>query len=194
MSDLVENAEPVPTPLDELRDLARIALYAALVGAGAFIHVPVGPMHISLQTMMVMLAGFVLGPRKAALAMIVYVAAGFIGLPVFGRGRAGPGSFLEPTAGYFLGFIPAAAIAGLAVYCVGNRLRRIGWTLLCGAIGSTVLLLSGTVLLRLRFIPDWDRAFLAGFALFIVGDLIKMSVAVAIREAFFPPVKGDRHG
>lgn len=191
MLDLADNAEPAPTPLAELRNLSRIALYAALVGAGAFIHIPLGPLHISLQTMMVMLTGFVLGPRKAALVMLVYIAAGFIGLPVFGQGKAGPASFLGPTAGFFLGFVPAAVIAGLSTYVVGGRQRRLVAGLLCGAVGSTVLLLTGTLILRLRFIPDWNRAFLAGFSLFIVGDLVKMAVAVILKETFFTAAKEE---
>ncbi|MDR1745574.1 MAG: biotin transporter BioY, partial [Planctomycetota bacterium] len=88
--------DPAPTPLPRIHDLARISLYAALIGAGAFVHVPVGPMHISLQTMMIMLAGFVLGPKKAALALLLYNVCGFIGLPMYGRGRAGPAAFLGP--------------------------------------------------------------------------------------------------
>ena len=107
--------DPSPTPLSQLHDLARISLYAALIGAGAFVHVPVGPMHISLQTLLIMLAGFVLGPKRAALALLLYNICGFIGLPMYGRGRAGPAAFLGPTAGYFAGFVAGAVIAGFSV-------------------------------------------------------------------------------
>lgn len=177
-------ATPEPLPLDRLHDMARIALYAALTGAGAFIHVPVGPMHISLQTMMIMLAGFALGPRKAALAMLLYLLCGFIGLPMFGRGKAGPASFLGPTAGYFVGFVAGAVLAGCSVFVQGTRLRRLSARIVCGAAASAVLLLFGVVLLRWRFIPDWNRAMLAGFLPFIAGDLVKMVVAAFVVEAF----------
>ncbi len=179
-------------PLDRLHGMVRIALYAALVGAGAFIHVPVGPMHISLQTMMIMLAGFVLGPRKAALAMLLYLLCGLVGLPMFGRGRAGPASFVGPTAGYFLGFVAGAALAGCSTFFGGGRWQRMAARIGLGLAGSVVLLLAGTALLWYRFIPDVNRALLVGFYPFIVGDIVKMIAAAVIAEAFFPQVSGHR--
>lgn len=178
--------EPSPASPAELRDLARMSLYAALIGAGAFIHIPVGPMHISLQTMMVMLAGFVLGPRKAVVALIIYIACGFLGLPMFGRGKAGPASFLGPTAGFFLGFVPGAFIAGCSAYFTETRAKRLAGMIACGLAGTVICLLLGTAVLRWRFIPDWNRALLVGFYPFIAGDVVKMIAAAAIKEAFFP--------
>ncbi|MCD8352073.1 MAG: biotin transporter BioY [Planctomycetaceae bacterium] len=188
----MENVPPpaVPMPLHRLHGMVRIALYAALVGAGAFIHVPVGPMHISLQTMMIMLAGFVLGPRKAALAMLLYLLCGLVGLPMFGRGRAGPASFVGPTAGYFLGFVAGAALAGCSTYFGGGRWRRMAARIGFGFVGSVILLLAGTVMLWYRFIPDFNRALLVGFYPFIVGDTVKMIAAAIIAETFFPGVSG----
>lgn len=184
--------EPCPTPLPQIHDLARVSLYAALIGAGAFVHVPVGPMHISLQPMMAMLTGFVLGPKRAALALLLYNVCGFIGLPMYGRGRAGPAAFLGPTAGYFAGFLAGAVIAGVSVYFGGSRRRRVAAMVICGFIGTAVTLLLGTLLLWWRFIPEWNRAFAVGFLPFIVGDTIKMLAAAAIREAVF--TDGGRRG
>lgn len=179
-----DGPEPVPTPLAELRSLANISLFAALVGAGAFVHIPFGPMHLSLQTMLVMLTGFVLGPKRAVLAMALYLACGFIGLPMFGRGKAGPAAFLGPTAGYLAGFVAGAAIAGLSTLFGGGR-RRVAAMLCFGALGSVVLLLLGAAWLRLTVIDDWGRALVVGFYPFIIGDIIKMAAAAALREAFF---------
>ncbi len=184
MSETESVAAPEPMPLEALRNLTRIALYAALIGAGAFIHVPFGPMHISLQTMMVMLTGFVLGPRNAALAILLYLAAGFIGLPMFGRGNAGPAAFLGPTAGFFLGFLVGAAVAGVSARFGGSRRRKIIVRLAFGAAGSVALLLMGALVLRLRFFASWEQALLVGFYPFLPGDMIKMAVAAFLPEAF----------
>lgn len=184
--------DPSPMPLQRIHDLARISLYAALIGAGAFVHVPVGPMHISLQTMMIMLAGFVLGPKKAALALLLYNVCGFIGLPMYGRGRAGPAAFLGPTAGYFAGFLVGAAIAGFSAYFDGSRRKRIAAMIAFGAAGSVATLLLGTLVLWWRFVPEWNRAFAIGFLPFIGGDLLKMLAAAAIREAFYSREGGCR--
>lgn len=186
--------DPEPMPLAKLYTLTRISLFAALIGAGAFIHVPLGPAHISFQTMMVMLTGFILGPKKAALALAAYLACGFIGLPMFGRGKAGPASFLGPTVGFLVGFPVGAVIAGLATFVTGSRLRRVLAMILFGTLGTAALLALGAVGMRITIINDWRRAFAVGFFTFLPGDLLKMLLAIAVKEAFFAPAnKGDRH-
>lgn len=182
---------PAPQPLDATRRLTRISLYAALVGVGAFIHVPFGPMHISLQTMMVNLTGFALGPKKAALALLLYNLCGFLGLPMFGRGRAGPGAFLGPTAGYFAGFVLGAALSGLACRVGGSRRRRFAAMLAFGTLGATANLLAGTAVLYARFIHDAGQAFLVGFVPFIAGDLAKMTVAALLCDRFITRETAD---
>lgn len=177
--------EPPPTPLPELRDIVRVSLFAALVGAGAFIHIPFGPMFLSLQTMMIMLAGFILGPRRAILAMLVYLACGFIGLPVFGRGRAGPAAFFGPTFGYLAGFVAGAATAGLSVYFRGGRKRRVAAMIGFGAAGTVLLLGLGTLWLRYAVIDNWPTALAVGLYTFLPGDLLKMLAAAAVKETFF---------
>lgn len=181
---VADDSDAAPMSLPALHDLCRVSMYAALVGAGAFIHVPVGPMHISLQTMMLMLAGFVLGPKKAGLALLVYAAAGFVGLPMFGRGKAGPASFLGPTSGYFLGFVLGAIIAGFSTRFGGSGKKRVAVRLAFGALGSVVLLLTGTLALRLRFFDSWRQALMVGLFPFLPGDLIKMTIAAFLPEAF----------
>lgn len=174
---------PAP-PLSETTALTRLSLYAALTGIGAFVHIPLGPFHISLQTMMLNLTGFALGPKKAAAAMLLYLLCGFIGLPMFGRGKAGPASFLGPTAGYFAGFVVAAAVSGLALRFGKTRRGRLAAMLVFGTVAVVLDLLAGTMLLHARFIPDLNRAFAIGFAPFIAGDMIKMIAAAFIAIRF----------
>lgn len=181
-------------PLAKLHALTRVSLFAALIGAGAFIHVPLGPAHISFQTTAIMLAGFILGPKKAALALAAYLACGFIGLPMFGRGKAGPASFLGPTAGFLVGFPVGAVIASLSIYVTGSRTRRVIAMVFFGFLGTVAILGLGTVGIRLTIITDWHRAFTIGFLTFLPGDLLKLFLAVAVKEAFFaPPARGDAH-
>lgn len=175
---------PAPQPLEQTRLLTQISLYAALVGVGAFIHIPFGPMHISLQTMMVHLTGFRLGPKRAALTLLLYNLCGFIGLPMFGRGKAGPASFLGPTAGYFAGFVLSAVISGLARRYGKTSRGRIAAMLFFGALGALVDLLAGSLFLYLRFIPDLRRAIFVGAVPYIALDLFKMIAAALIAERF----------
>lgn len=179
-------SDPEPMPLPAVHDLTRIAMFAALVGAGAFIHIPVGPMHISLQTMMIMLAGFMLGPKKAAVSLLLYALCGFIGLPVFGRGRAGPASFLGPTAGYYPGFVLGAAVAGLSCYFSGNGRRHVVAMIGFGFLAVVILLGVGAIGVKITMGIEWDRALAIGFFTFLPGDLLKVLAAAAVRQAFFP--------
>ena len=171
-----------PIPLSQLEELARLALFAALVGAGAFVHLPFGPLHFTLQTMMVMLTGFVLGPKKAGLSIILYLACGFIGVPVFGRGRTGPTLFLGPSAGYLAGFVAGAVIAGISAGFQGNRRERLAARFAFGLAGTLVLLFLGAAGIKLSVTGDWQRALAIGMYPFLPGDCLKLLAAIAVME------------
>jgi len=106
-------AASTPTLL-EIRRLVRLTLWAALIGAGAWLTIPLPVVPLSLQTFFVLLAGLAEGPRSAALAASLYLLAGFLGLPVFAGGLGGPSIIFRPSAGYALAFPLMAAVAGLA--------------------------------------------------------------------------------
>jgi biotin transport system substrate-specific component len=141
-------------PLDRLHGLVWTALLAAAVAGGAWISLPVGPVPVSLQPLFVFLAGFVLGPRRGALCVGLYILAGVLGLPVFAGGRAGLGHVLGPTGGYLLGFVLAAAVCGRATGGRGGPLPWLkaagfGALALCAAYGP------GVLWLRRSLDTDW---------------------------------------
>src|SRR5690606_23310742 len=94
-------------------DLALVSAFAALIAACALlpaIHVGAGIVPITLQTFGVLLAGAVLGAKRGFLAVLLYLAVGAAGLPVFSGGAAGLAVFAGPSAGYLIGFPLAAAL------------------------------------------------------------------------------------
>lgn len=98
------------------RSLVYVSLFAALIAAFALIPpipVPVVPVPITLQTLGVMLAGLVLGPRLGALAVLLYVALAVIGLPILPGGRGGLAVLAGPTGGFLIGFVLGAWVIGL---------------------------------------------------------------------------------
>ena len=105
----------------QFQDLSRIAFMAALIAAGAWFQVQLGPVPITFQDMFTALAGLALGPVRGPLAVLLYLLAGLAGLPVFSAGRSGLGAFLGPTGGYLIGFVGLAFCAGL-----GGRLALKG--------------------------------------------------------------------
>lgn len=69
------------------------------------------PMHFTLQFFFVLLAGYVLGARRGAACVCVYLAVGLAGIPVFAAG-GGPAYLIRPTFGFLIGFVAAAWITG----------------------------------------------------------------------------------
>ena len=97
------------------REMAQIGLFTALIAAGAYIkvNIPVQPfpMHFTMQFLFVLLAGFLLGAKKGAICVGIYLAVGLSGIPVFAAG-GGPAYLIRPTFGFLLGFVFAAWITG----------------------------------------------------------------------------------
>ena len=91
--------------------LALTALFAALTAIGAWLRIPTPWSAFTLQVLFVFLAGALLGSGYGALSQAVYVGMGLIGLPVFVSG-GGPAYVLQPTFGFLLSYIPAAAVVG----------------------------------------------------------------------------------
>ena len=161
-----------PSPLSGLHRQVWIALLAALIAVGAFIQFPIGPVPVTLQTFFIVLAGFILGPVNGALAMLLYIVAGVIGLPIFAGGKAGFAVLFGPTGGYLIGFIATAYLAGLGKYSKGTA-RPLLW----GLLGLAAVYLIG--FLRLKFVLDisYAKAFAVGVVPFIAGDIIKVATA-----------------
>jgi hypothetical protein len=85
------------------REMAQIGLFTALIAAGAYIkiNIPVQPfpMHFTMQFLFVLLAGFLLGARRGAICVGIYLAVGLSGIPVFAAG-GGPAYLIRPTFGF----------------------------------------------------------------------------------------------
>ncbi len=93
------------------KEMCLCALFTALICAGAFIKIPAPLLPITLQTLFVSLAGLLLGGKKGAMCVGVYIFIGLIGIPVFAEG-GGLSYVLKPSFGYILGFAVSAFITG----------------------------------------------------------------------------------
>lgn len=97
------------------RDLAQIAVFAALIAAlglpGA-LQIGTTGVPITFQTLGVMLAGAILGARKGFLAVLLLEGLVAAGLPLLAGGRGGLGVFVGPSAGYLLGWLLGALVIG----------------------------------------------------------------------------------
>ena len=169
-------------PLASLHRLVWTALCAALIAVGAYVYIPLVAVPISMQTFFVLLAGFVLGPGNGAASVLLYLAVGCLGLPVFAGGKAGFAHLLGPTGGYLIGFTACAAIAGLSR--TGKHDRdgsKIHWarTALFGILGLCALYVLGVT--RLKYVLDttWIKALSLGVIPFLPGAGLKLALAVS---------------
>jgi biotin transport system substrate-specific component len=156
---------------------AAIVLFAALTALSARITIPLPftPVPITLQVMVVLLAGLTLGAKDGALSQIVYVASIAVGLPLDAKG-IGAAVFVSATAGYLIAFIPAAFITGwlAAKGAQGSRV----WSFIASLVGVVVIYFVGTVWLTMTFLGgDWVKGWTLGIAPFIVADLGKALIA-----------------
>jgi|SRR3989338_5617163 len=99
---------------NKLKGMVFAALFAALTAAVAWFKIPLPftPVPITLQTLVVLMSGAMLGSYYGALSMIVYLAVGAIGLPVFAGGASGIGVLLGPTGGYLFSYPVATFVIG----------------------------------------------------------------------------------
>lgn len=173
-----QNASP-----RRVRALAAAALLAALTAALGPFSIPTQPVAITLQTFCVALAAMLLPPGWAAGAMALYVALGAAGLPVFSKGQAGLSVIAGPTGGYLVGFTVAAGVGSL----VRVSLRKAGASSIAADIGAGIVLLTiiygvGTAWLAYSLHVPLAAAAALGVVPFLIGDVIKVGVAIVIAE------------
>ncbi len=178
-----ENAEDMS--LSEARSLVRIVIWAALIGVGGWLSIPIPGVPISLQTFFVILAGLVEGPKIGALASGLYLLAGFLGLPVFTGGLGGQAILLRPSAGFALAFPLGAAVAGLAGRLeVGRGGPGFGRAFLLAWCGNFFIYFCGFIgiLVNTQMAPEAAVKLLATF---VPGDMAKFAAAASLASSPF---------
>lgn len=165
------------------RVLARIlavGTFAVLtaVSARITVNLPFTPVPVTLQVLVVLLAGLVLGPRDGAASQLAYLAAITAGAPLDAR-MLGPAVWATPTAGYLVGFVAGAYAAGWVARRARGRLP--GAELLAGAAGIFALYAVGASWLTVIFLQgDVAKGIAAGVAPFLLIDALKAAAAAGV--------------
>jgi biotin transport system substrate-specific component len=158
-------------------DIALIIGGSLLIALCAQVKIllPFSPVPVTGQTFAVLMIGALLGARRGSLAVLAYMAEGLAGLPVFATG-GGFAVLRGFTAGYLVGFIPAAYIVGLLAERGWDR--RVETTVLAMVLGNVVIYAFG--LAWLSCLPSVNNVLLKGLYPFIVGDLLKIVLAAIV--------------
>lgn len=154
--------------------LAIILSFTGLTAIAAHIKVPIPGtvVPMTLQTAVVLFSGLALRKQDGAIAQLLYVAGGTLGLPFF-SGAIGLAALFGPTGGYLLGFIVAAWLCS----SFRSRCQSILSTWFLTFVASLAILILGMIQLKFVLHLSWEKAFFVGFTPFIIGDLLKVSIA-----------------
>lgn len=133
---------------------------------------------LTLQTFAVILVGILLGPVAGFSSMVLYLAEGACGLPVFTpHGPGGVAQLLGPTAGYLFSYPLAATLAGFTVRAVKNISSGFAVGIIAGVAASLPIFILGASwlahLLHLNIMTAWQLA----VAPFLLGEAIKVTAA-----------------
>jgi biotin transport system substrate-specific component len=160
-----------------LRTVILIALGTALLTFSAKINLPLPYVPMTLQTLVVLVIGAAYGWRLGGATVIVYLAQGAIGLPVFAGPVGGLAPFMGPTGGYLVGFVAAAFITGW--------LSERGWDrsapllFVAMGLGHIVILAAGFAWLAFGMKLGPEKAWLVGIAPFVAASVIKNALGAA---------------
>ncbi len=172
-----------------LRNCLVVIAGSLLLTLSAKATIPFYPVPMSLQTLVVLSLGMVLGPRLGAAAVLAYLFQGAVGLPVFaGTPEKGIGLayMLGTTGGYLAGFVVAAFVTGLLARRRWDR--HVITTIAAMLIGNIIIYVFG--LTWLGSVVGWDKPVLAwGLTPFILGDLAKVLIAAALLPTIWKYLK-----
>lgn len=172
------------------KKLAQAAVMAALTAVGAFIRFPLGAMSFTMQDMFTVLAGVLLGWKWGAASQAAYVALGLLGLPIFTQG-GGLGYVFQPSFGFLLGIIPAAALTGALAGERGEPRRVVP---ACIA-GLAVMYLIGVPYMGMilnvymgKGLSVWTIV-KTGLLIYLPGDALKVAVVTVTAPALCRSLK-----
>lgn len=164
------------------RDLALIAMFTGVIAALGLVPAVApfgGAVPITAQSMGVMLAGAILGSKRGALAVLLFLALVAIGLPLLSGGRGGLGVFAGPSVGYLVGFPVAAWLVGRLTELLGRPYRVVLGTL-ANVLGG-VLVLNAIGIVGMALVADLSLAKATTVAaVFIPGDLVKAVLTAVV--------------
>tara|TARA_R110002111_G_C5792165_1_gene354457 strand:+ start:55 stop:600 length:546 start_codon:yes stop_codon:yes gene_type:complete len=168
------------------RNVVYIAVFAALIAVLGLLPklTLISGIPITAQSLGIMLCGTILGAKRGALAVLLFLALVALGLPLLAGGRGGLGVFTTPWAGFLFGFPVAAFVAGLMMECTSG--------MNVGVLATIAAILGGIVTLYAIAIPyymvgaDVDLwAAMVTMSPFMPGDLIKTVLAGVITGGLY---------
>ena len=173
-------------------DMVLISISAALITVCSWISIPLGPVPFTLQTLGILAVMLTVGGRRGTIAVLVYLALGAVGVPVFAGFKGGIASFAGPTGGFLVGFLVSALVYWLLEKLFLKKLMTTPvktWVfgMLAFLIFEVIMYIVGVIWFMTVYAAQTGPVGLAtvmGWCVipFIIPDIVKMVVAVLIGE------------
>lgn len=161
------------------QQLVRIALMAAVLCILGPISFPlaISAVPVSLSILGIFLTLVILNPFEATIAILIYIALGLVGMPVFSNYTGGVSKLFGPTGGYIIGYIPLALIAWFFIKKFNRKLP-----FMCAGlvIGTAACYLLGTAWLAISAGMSFKAALFAGVIPFIPWDIAKLVISILV--------------
>ena len=173
--------------------VGAVVLGAIVVAAAAQVAIPLPgtPVPMTLQPMAVLLVGGLLGARFGALSMILYLAMGAAGLPVFTPAvpLLGIARLFGPTGGYLLAYPVAAYAVGVLTPSWQPGVSRPWLRTALGVISGLLLIHLGGLAQLAILTGNLSAAARFGTVPFLLGDLLKIAVLVPVLARLTPTIR-----
>ena len=173
-------------------DMVLISISAALITVCSWISIPLGPVPFTLQTLGILAVMLTTGGRRGTIAILVYLALGAVGVPVFAGFKGGIASFAGPTGGFLIGFLASALVYWLLEKLFLKKLMTTPvktWVfgMLAFLIFEVIMYIVGVIWFMTVYAAQTGPVGLATVMSwcvipFIIPDIVKMAVAVLIGE------------
>lgn len=170
---------PVKKDATILRPVLLAVAGSLLLALSAQIQVPLQPVPITMQTFAVLVIGMAYGWRLGAATVMLYLAEGAMGLPVFAGATGGLAVLFGKTGGYLLGFVLAAGVTGALAERGWDR--NVATTALAMLAGNLAIYVPGLVVLG--GLIGVDKAVTYGLTPFLLGDVLKLALAACVLPA-----------
>ncbi len=158
--------------------IASVVLFIILISISAKIKIDIGLVPITMQPLVVLLAGMALGRRDGTVAVLSYVLLIAGGLPLDSNGL-GVLALFSPTGGYLFGFIAGAYVAG---ELTENGANRVWQRWLAGLVAIAVIYVFGAAYLKVYTGLGWQETWATGVAPFVFYDVVKALIAAGMVE------------
>lgn len=187
------------------RSVVFVGLTVAIMAVSAWVTVPLGPVPFTLQMFAITFAIVMLSPKECMAAIVLYLAIGALGAPVFSGMSGGIAKLMGPTGGFLWGYIFGVAAAAGLLYVLRRRMgvaagaiedapaqsqrgfiafvKNAACEILAGLVFTAIAYLCGWLQLMAVMGLSPEAAFLTGIAPFVVVDVLKVLAAVACARA-----------